>query len=119
VDHALTRLNPKLDPLLSSASHIAGDAEDVASSIKGRVTDVLDTIDDLNGRLKAGAQAVEDRMKKFGTVVNVVQAEAEDLLLDAASTAHGVHTAAEVLRTGKRERLLEKTGTDDDDVFTD
>jgi uncharacterized protein YoxC len=119
VDHALTRLNPKLDPLLSSASHIAGDAEDVASSIKGRVTDVLDTIDDLNGRLKAGAQAVEDRMKKFGTVVNVVQAEAEDLLLDAASTAHGVHTAAEVLRAAKRERLLEKTGTDDDDVFTD
>lgn len=119
VDRALTQVNPRLDPLLRSASRIAEDAEDIASSVKGRVTDVLDTIDDLNDRLKAGAQAVEDRVKKFGVVVNVVQSEAEDLLLDAAATAHGVHTAAEVLREGKRERLVEKTGTGDDDVFTD
>jgi uncharacterized protein YoxC len=119
LDRALTQLNPRLDPLLKSATRIADDAEDVASSVKGRVTDVLATIDDLNGRLKAGAQAVEDRMKKFGAVVNVVQSETEDLLLDAASTAHGVHAAAEVLRAGKPERIAEKTGTDDSDVFTD
>lgn len=119
LDRAMTQVNPRLDPLLRSAARIAEDAEDIASSVKGRVNDVLGTIDDLNDRLKSGARAVEDRLKKFDTVVNVVQSEAEDLLLDAASTAHGVHTAAEVLRAGKRERIPEKTGSDDDDVFTD
>lgn len=119
LDRAMTQFGPKVEPLLGSASRIAGEAEDVAASVKGKVTEVLETIDDLNLRLRTGAQAVEDRVRRFGVVANVVQGEAEELLLDAAATAHGVHTAAEVLRSGNRERLVEKTGTDADDVFTD
>ena len=39
-------------------------------------------------------------MRRFGAVVDVVQTETEELLLDAASTARGVHTAATMIRDG-------------------
>ncbi len=121
-DRTMAQLTPRLDPLLTSASRIAGDAEEIAGSVKGRMDEVLDTIEDLSGRLKSGAQAVEDRVKQFGAVVDVVQSEAEDLLLDAAATARGVHTAAEMLRSGGRTRAEPPADYDDDaddDVFTD
>lgn len=118
----MAQLTPKLDPLLESASRIAGNAEEVSASIKGRVDGVLDTVDDIGGRLKTGAQAVEDRVKQFGAVVDVVQAEAEDILLDAASTARGVHTAAEMLRAGRASppaRIPPSDDDEDEDLFSD
>jgi uncharacterized protein YoxC len=118
-DRTMERITPKLDPLLLSASKVAQDAEHVAASVKERVANVLDTVEDLNARLRSGGQAVEDRITKFGAVVDVVQSEAEELLLDAASTARGVHTAAEVLRSEKRARLKESQPQPDEDLFTD
>ncbi|MGQ0561505.1 MAG: hypothetical protein ACT443_06480, partial [Gemmatimonadota bacterium] len=94
VDRTLALLTPKVDPILTSVSRISDDAEDVSSAVKHRVKNVLDTLDDLNGRLRAGADSVEERVKQFGAVVEVVQSEAEEILLDAASTARGVHTAS-------------------------
>jgi flagellar motility protein MotE (MotC chaperone) len=116
VDRTSSQLQPRLDPILTNVSRITDDAEDVASAVKHRVNDVLKTVDDLNERVKTGADAVEARMKKLVTVVDVVQEEAEEILLDAASTARGVHTASEVLRSGRRERLPR---TADDDEFTE
>ncbi len=121
IDRTSGQLAPKLDPLLASANRIAADAETIASTVKTRVDDVLGTVEDLSGRLKSGAQAVEERVKQFGTVVDVVQSEAEDLLLDAASTARGVHTAARMLRGGKPQDLPPDAPDYDveDDVITD
>lgn len=89
-------------PLLDTVNRIGSDAQDITDSAKARVTAVLGTVEDLNLRLRAGVEAVEDRVRQFGTVVDVVQSEAEDMLLDAASTARGVHTASHVLRSGGR-----------------
>ena len=69
--------------------------------------------------VQTGAQAVETRVKQFGAVVDVVQSEAEEILLDAASTAHGVHAAAEVLRSDKRPRLQSAEVEAEEDLFTD
>jgi hypothetical protein len=43
-------------------------------------------------------------VRQFGAVLDVVQAEAEEVLLDAAATAHGVHSAARALRQTSRSR---------------
>jgi uncharacterized protein YoxC len=103
---------------------IVDDANQVALSVRARVDTVLGTVDDLSDRLKSGAQAVEDRVRQFGTVVDVVQSEPENLLMDAASTAHGVHAAAARLRTGKRAAEPETEDEDEDydpedEVFQD
>jgi hypothetical protein len=71
----------------------------------GAATDNLNkitgTVEDLSNRLRTGVDAVEDRVRRFGAVVDVVQTEAEELMLDAASTARGVHTAASMIREGR------------------
>lgn len=117
IDRTLGQLVPRIDPLLTSVTRIADDAEDVSSSLKHRVNNLMRSVDDLNKRVMEGADSVEDRVKKFGMVVEVVQAEAEEILLDAASTARGVHTASQVLRSGQPEYRAARV--DDDDAFTE
>lgn len=113
----MNQITPKLSPLLASVTRIAGDAEEVADSAKARVGDLLETVDDVNARLRSVTDAVEERVRQFGTVIDVVQSETENILLDAASTARGVHSAAEMLRTGNRPPP-EEADDFDDEVFS-
>jgi hypothetical protein len=113
----LDNLPAKTDPLLAAVTRVAENAREVSDTTKVRVKDVLDTLEEITTRLKAGADSVEDRVKRFGVVVDVVQAEAEELLLDAASTARGVHTAAQALREKKPTRLPRVDEDLDEDVF--
>ena len=117
MSRGLDNLPAKTDPLIAAVTRIAENARDVSDTAKVRVRDILSTLEEISERLKAGADSVEDRVKRFGVVVDVVQAEAEELLLDAASTARGVHTAAEVLRQKKTTRLPAVDDDLDEDVF--
>jgi hypothetical protein len=117
VDHTLGQLKPRIDPLLTSVTRMADDAEDITSSFKHRVNNLMLTVDDLNERVLTAVDDVEHRVRKFATVADVVQAEAEELLLDAASTARGVHTASQVLRSARVQPLPELV--DDDDDYTE
>jgi hypothetical protein len=103
--------------MIAAATRVAENAREVSDTVKVRVKDMLDNLEDISERLKTGADSVEERVKRFGVVVDVVQDKAEDLLLDAASTAHGVHTAAEVMRDKHRRRLRDADPDLDEDVF--
>ena len=105
LERGLDNLPAKTDPMVAAVTRVTENAREVSDTVKVRVRDMLDSLEEISERLKAGADAVEDRVKRFGVVVDVVQTEAEDLLLDAASTARGVHTAAETMREKKRRRL--------------
>ena len=100
-ERSLALLGPRVDPILISLTRIADDAEDISGALKYRLNDILATVEDLNNRLRDGADSVEMRVRKLGTVVDVVQTEAEEILLDAASAARGVHTASQILRSGR------------------
>ena len=105
LERGLDNLPAKTDPMVAAVTRVTENAREVSDTVKVRVRDMLDSLEEISERLKAGADAVEDRVKRFGVVVDVVQTEAEDLLLDAASTARGVHTAAATMREKKRRRL--------------
>jgi methyl-accepting chemotaxis protein len=105
LERGLDNLPAKTDPMVAAVTRVTENAREVSDTVKVRVRDMLDSLEEISERLKAGADAVEDRVKRFGVVVDVVQTEAEDLLLDAASTARGVHTAAETMREKKRRHL--------------
>jgi len=94
-------LAPRAEPLLTAASKVAADATGVSGAVKERADEVLQTVQELNGRLRELATETEERVRDFGAVLDVVQAEARDLLLDAAATARGVHTTAEALQAGR------------------
>jgi hypothetical protein len=116
LERGLDSLPSKTDPMLAAATRVAENAREVSDTVKVRVRDMLANLEDITERLKTGADSVEDRVKRFGVVVDVVQDEAEKLMLDAASAARGVHTASETLREKRRPRL---TAVDDDDLDED
>ncbi len=119
LERGLDNLPARTDPMLAAATRVAENAREVSDTVKVRVKDMLESLEEISERLKAGADAVEDRVKRFGVVVDVVQGEAEDLLLDAASTARGVHTAAEKLRREDRRHLPAFDDELDEDEFDD
>lgn len=94
-------LAPRAEPILSAASKVASDATGMSGAAKERVEEVLQTVQELNGRLRELAAETEARVRDFGAVLDVVQAETRELLLDAAATARGVHTTAEALQAGR------------------
>jgi uncharacterized protein YoxC len=91
-------LKPRLAPLIDRTIHITSDVAGMTDNIRRRVDDVLFTMEELNRAVKKGGAMVENRIQRFGAVLDVVQTEAEDLLLDAAATARGVHETARQLR---------------------
>ena len=94
-------LAPRAEPLLTAASKVASDATGVSGAVKERVDEVLQTVQELNVRMRELAAETETRVRDFGAVLDVIQAETRELLLDAAATARGVHATAEALQAGR------------------
>src|SRR5687767_1472254 len=119
LDKVVDELAPRAEPLIDGVTRVAVDAAAVTEAVRRKVNDVLDTVEDVNGRLREATEAAEQRVRQFGAVLDVVQTEAEDMLLEAASTARGVHTAARALREtspkprGKLPRSTEDARDDD------
>jgi flagellar biosynthesis/type III secretory pathway chaperone len=97
-------LKPRIAPLIDRTIHITSDVAGMTDNIRRRVDDVLFTMEELNRAVKKGGAVMEQRIERFGAVLDVVQTEAEDLLLDAAATARGVHETARQLREGPPPR---------------
>jgi uncharacterized protein YoxC len=91
-------LKPRIAPLMDRTIHITSDVAGMTDNIRRRVDDVLFTMEQLNRIVKRGGSLAEERVRRFAEVLDVVQTEAEDLLLDAAATARGVHETARRLR---------------------
>jgi hypothetical protein len=106
MSRGMENLPARTDPMVNAVTRVAENAREVSDTVKVRVKDIMENLDEITERLKTGADSVEERIKRFGVVVDVVQEEAEKLMLDAASAARGVHTASEALREKKRPRRL-------------
>jgi len=94
-------LAPKTEPILTAVGKVTSDASTLSTSVKERVDEVLETVKDVNGRLRELVTETESRVREFGAVLDVVQAETSQIMLDAAATARGVHTTAEALQSGR------------------
>lgn len=116
----LDELKPRVAPLVDRAIHVTSDVAGMTDNIRRRVDDVLFTMEELNRAVKRGGAATEERIRRFGAVLDVVQSEAEELLMDAAATAHGVHETARQLREDPRPRSAPRRPlvqpVDDDEI---
>jgi methyl-accepting chemotaxis protein len=113
VHRTFGQMAPRLGPLIDSAKHVTDDFAGMTDNIRRKVDDILHTAEDLHRAVKRGHTATEERVRRFGAVLDVVQAEAEELLLDAAATAHGVHETARVLREPRTGRSRQPAGPTD------
>jgi hypothetical protein len=109
LQRSLEELKPQVAPLVERARDAAIDVTAIADSARRKADDVLHTVENLRRSVERGGAAVEERLRRFNAVLDVVQAETEELMLDAAATAHGLQETARVLRersegTGSRSR---------------
>lgn len=114
LERAIERLAPQTEPLLESVRRVADDAADVSRRVRQNADQVNDTLEELNGRLRSAIQSAEERVRHFGAVLDAVQAEVEEVLLDAAAAARGLHAAAATLRAPRRGRARRREAADDD-----
>lgn len=91
-------LKPRLAPLLDRAKHVTDDLSGMSDNVRRKVDDLLHTAETLNRSIERGSVATEERLRRFSAVLDIVQTEAENLLLDAAAAAHGMQETARVLR---------------------
>jgi methyl-accepting chemotaxis protein len=98
VEQQIDQLGPRAGPLVDRVTNLATDARDVTDTVRRRVTDLMDTVEQVNQSLKTASKAAEVRVRDFVAVLDVVKAEAEEVLMDTAATARGIHRTAEALR---------------------
>lgn len=94
----VNEMAPRLAPSLQRVRQIIDATGDTVEDVRSRVGEISATFDDLNQSLRAAGRGAETRVKELAAVIDVVRAEAEELLLDGAATAHGIHTTAKALR---------------------
>lgn len=98
MERTLAELKPQVAPLVDRAKHITDDVAGMTDNVRRKADDVLHTVEDLRRAAERGGTAMEERLRRFTAVLDVVQAETEELMLDAAATAHGLQQTARVLR---------------------
>lgn len=117
----MNRLVPRAEPLIDGLTKAATDVSEVTGAMKRDVEGVRLTVAEGNIMLRHLLQDAEVRVRRFGEVVDMVQSEAEGMLLDVASTARGVQTAAGRLREDevparRRETYRHLTALEDDEL---
>jgi hypothetical protein len=95
-------------PLIDGAATTMSETAKVATQVHTRVGGLMNTLESIDVSIQRGAIATEERVRRFGEVLDVVQTETEELLLDAAATAHGVHETARMLREPRPRRVVRR-----------
>lgn len=93
----IRKAQASIQPTIDRVNAIAADAGAVSEQVKKQVDTLLETVQQANERLRDAVHAAELRVRDFGAVLDAVQGETEEVLLDTAATARGVHVAAETL----------------------
>jgi methyl-accepting chemotaxis protein len=114
IETAKSELLPHVTPVLSRAATIADDVGHVAAGFRDNADDVQETVQDVLERTRAAVDELDQRLRRFASVLEAVQQQAEALLMDAAATARGAHTAARALREERDARPRVGRGRDHD-----
>jgi uncharacterized protein YoxC len=108
VRRGVAGLKPQVGPLIDRMTAASADIAGMTGDARRRMDDILHTVEDLHRSVKRAAAVTEERIRRFDAVLDVVQTEAEELMLDAAATAHGLHEAARSLRESPGDRAMVK-----------
>jgi ABC-type transporter Mla subunit MlaD len=104
MERNLAEFRPRIGPLIDRAKHVTDDVAGMTDNVRRKVDDVLHTVEELRRAAERAGGATEERLRRFTAVLDVVQTETEELLLDAAATAHGLQETARVLREEGADR---------------
>ena len=100
VTESVARIEPNVHPVLERARGVTENVERITELVRKDVDRVTESVEAVTGKLNQAAVRMEERIQEFNALVEVVQAEAEGIFLDTASTVHGVRAGALSLGTG-------------------
>lgn len=84
-------------PVSDRARSISDNVEYITQAVRTDVVGLHDSVQSLTARLNQASERMEERIEDFNALMEVVQGEAEEIFLDAASTARGVREGARTI----------------------
>lgn len=94
---AVEKLSGDIRPLLSNANEIVVDARKVVARVRGDIERVSDAAGAVSDQLLHAAEVTADRVDDVNAVLDVLQAELEDMAISTVSTVRGVSVGARLL----------------------
>lgn len=108
----LTAMKGSLQPVADRARVAAENVEYISAVVREDVQKVHASVAGLSDRLKGASERMEERVEEFNALMDVVQTEAESVLLDTAAAVRGVRAGARTI--SERVGVAPKDPRDDD-----
>lgn len=115
----LDRAQRDIDPVMQHARAITDNVNAITVSVRSQVDQVNETITKANEGVQQALGAAEQRISDLNALIAVMQDEAEELFVSAASTVHGVRDGAASYRAGSKEQRLRRERTSNERSGTD
>ena len=96
----LTSLQQHVQPVTDRARVAAENVEYISAVVREDVQRVRTSVSGLSDRLKKASDRMEERVEEFNALMDVVQDEAESVLLDTAAVVRGVRAGAQTMGEG-------------------
>jgi uncharacterized membrane protein YhiD involved in acid resistance len=127
VKKLLGSLAQQVQPVTDRARVAAENVEYISAMVREDVQSVRTSVSGLSERLKDASDRMEERVEEFNALMDVVQDEAEAVLLDTAAVVRGVRAGAQtmgegvagVTPAGDAEGSLPPDGEDDSEGESD
>jgi hypothetical protein len=92
-----------LGPVSDRARSISDNVQFVTQAVRTDVERLNASVKSLTDRLHQASGHMEERIEEFNALMEVVQSEAEGILLDTAATVRGVRAGARAMGQGRVE----------------
>jgi hypothetical protein len=96
----LAVLQHNIQPVTDRARVAAENVEYISAVVREDVLKVRESVAGLSDRLKQASERMEERVEEFNALMDVVQDEAEAVLLDTAAVVRGVRAGAQTMGEG-------------------
>lgn len=102
----MARLEPGVHPVLERSRATLENVEHITRSLRDDAQQIESSVRALTGRLQQASDHMEERIDDFNALMEVVQAEAEEIFIGTASTVRGVKKGAAQLAAGNDDKSV-------------
>lgn len=92
------------DPAVESLRKTSNNVEAISETLRNEVAELSRSVGHLSDRLTQASDRMEERIEDFNALMEVMQAEAEDVFVDTAATARGVRRGIGKLQRERNHR---------------
>ena len=112
----LGSLQSQVQPVTDRARVAAENVEYISAVVREDVQRVHASVASLSDRVKAASERMEERVEEFNALMDVVQDEAESVLLDTAAVVQGVRAGARIVGDGLAKPPRAEATEEDSDL---